>query len=80
VGEEGVLGAGNITYIVLRKWQLNMADPSRRMSTTQTSGGSGSSRSDFNNSAKYYCNYDYEAVMFEMDDKYMRRYLVPHLR
>ena len=53
-----------------------MADPSKRTSTTQTSKGPGSSQSDFNNSAKYYCNYGYEVVMYEMDDNYRRRYLV----
>ncbi|KAJ8429659.1 hypothetical protein Cgig2_001655 [Carnegiea gigantea] len=53
-----------------------MVSPSRGTSTTQTSGGSGSSRSDFDNSAKYYCNYGYEAVMHEMDDNYRRRCLV----
>ena len=76
MGEEGVLGAGNITYVVLQKWQLNMAGPSRRMSTTQASRGSGSSRSDFNNSVKYYCNCVYEAVMYETDGNYRCCYLV----
>ncbi|KAJ8445911.1 hypothetical protein Cgig2_009840 [Carnegiea gigantea] len=52
-----------------------MAGPSRRTSTTQTSGELGSSRSDFNNSAKYYCNCGYEAVISETDDNYRRRYL-----
>ncbi|KAJ8422967.1 hypothetical protein Cgig2_002716 [Carnegiea gigantea] len=53
-----------------------MAGSSRRTSTTQSSGGLGSSRSDFNNIAKYYCNCSYEAVMYETDDNYMRHYLV----
>ncbi|KAJ8429660.1 hypothetical protein Cgig2_001656 [Carnegiea gigantea] len=46
------------------------------MSTTQTSRGSRSSRSDFDNSAKYYYNYGYEAVMYGTDDNCRRRYLV----
>ncbi|KAJ8430487.1 hypothetical protein Cgig2_004680 [Carnegiea gigantea] len=53
-----------------------MVGPSRRMSTTQTSDGSGSSLSDFNNSTKYYCNCAYEVFMYETDDNYGRRYLV----
>jgi len=51
-----------------------MARPSERMSTTQTSGGSGSSLSD--NSAKYYCNCSYEAIIYETDDNYRQCYLV----
>lgn len=76
MGEKGVLKAGNIAYDIIQKWQLNMASSSRRMSTTLTSGGWGSSQSDLNNSAKYYCNCGYEAVMYKIDDNYRRRYLV----
>ncbi|KAJ8435440.1 hypothetical protein Cgig2_012561 [Carnegiea gigantea] len=53
-----------------------MAGPSRRTPTTQTSGGWESSQSDFDNSAKYYCNCGYEVVIYEMDDNYRCRYLV----
>ena len=53
-----------------------MAGPLRRTSTTQSSGGSGSSQSDFDNIAKYYCNCGYKAVMYKTDDNYRRRYLV----
>ncbi|KAJ8443354.1 hypothetical protein Cgig2_015835 [Carnegiea gigantea] len=53
-----------------------MAGPSRRMSTTQTSGGSGSSWSDLDNNAKYYYNCGYVVVMYETDDNYRRRHLV----
>jgi len=53
-----------------------MAGPLKRTSTTQTSGGLGSNRSDFDNNAKYYYNCGYEAVMYETDDNYNYRYLV----
>ncbi|KAJ8447199.1 hypothetical protein Cgig2_030430 [Carnegiea gigantea] len=53
-----------------------MDGPSRRTSTTQISGGSGSSRSNFDNNVKYYCSCGYVAVMYGTDDNYRHRYLV----
>ena len=76
VGKDRVVGVGQVVFVVLRSCELTMAEPSRRTSTTQSSGTSGSSRSDFGNIAKYYCNCGYEAVMYETDNNYRRRYIV----
>jgi len=66
VGEDWVVGVGLIVFVVLRNCELTTAGPSRT-STPQSSGGSGSSGSDFDNIAKYYYNCGYEAVMYETD-------------
>ena len=53
-----------------------MAGPSRRLSNSNTSGGSGTSLSNLNGGKTYYCNCGLPAVMYETDDNYKRRFVV----